>query len=156
VSAIRRRTENRERGFSLIELLVAMTLILGVLAVAPAYFSKGISGAEFKTSVRQLAAGLRQTRSDAVARNQPRVFQIDVEQRYFSIGPGAKHRPLPGALDLALKTAESEQISDTLGGIRFFPDGSSTGGEIIVSDAAQSLRVTVDWVTGRIDVVEAK
>ncbi len=143
-------------GFSLVELLVALTLVIGALAIAPTFFAKGISSTELKSSVRRLAAGLRETRSEAVARNRPRVFMLDVDERHFAIGQGAQSNPLPKALDLKLKTAESEQLSETLGGIRFFPDGSSTGGEITVSNDTRSLRVTVNWMTGRIVVVEAE
>jgi len=143
-------------GFSLVELLVALALVIGALAIAPTFFAKGISSTEFKSSVRRLAAGLRETRSEAVAHNQPRLFLLDVEERHFAIGQGAQGRPLPKALDLKLRTAESEQLSEFLGGIRFFPDGSSTGGEITVSNDTRSLRVTVDWITGRIAVVEAE
>ncbi|MCK7491838.1 MAG: hypothetical protein MZW92_09370 [Comamonadaceae bacterium] len=40
------------------------------------------------------------------------------------------------------------------GNIRFFPDGSSTGGAITVSGPKLAYRVNVDWLTGAIAIVE--
>ena len=73
-------------GFSLIELLIVLTLMVGVLTLVPAYFSKGISTAELKSSTRLISAGLRAVRSEAVSRYAERVFLLDVEQRQFFVG----------------------------------------------------------------------
>ena len=55
---------------------------------------------------------------------------------------------LPAVLLLA---ACSEQ--DT-GAIRFFPDGSSTGGRVTLMVGERSYAVDVDWLTGRVRVLE--
>ena len=73
--------------------------MIGALAITPTFFAKGISTSEFKSSVRQLAAGLRETRSQAISRNQPKVFLLDVEERHFAMGQGAQINPLPKALN---------------------------------------------------------
>ena len=44
----------------------------------------------------------------------------------------------------------------TGGAIRFFPDGSSTGGEIMLAGAAGTFFVRVDWLTGRIRIDEGE
>ena len=36
--------------------------------------------------------------------------------------------------------------------IRFFPDGSSTGGHISLIEGKTEYRVNVDWLTGRIAI----
>lgn len=153
----RTRTSGSElggsRGFSLIELLVALVLLVAMLAVAPAYFSKGISSAEFRNSAREIAAGLRATQAQAISRFQERVFQLDLEERLYSTDGMATTTALPADLVMTLKTAESERNSETEGGIRFFPDGSSTGGEIKLTNEGNSLRVAVNWATGRVTIV---
>ena len=67
---------------------------------------------------------------------------------------------LPEDIALELFTARSELESDTVGRVRFFPDGSSTGGRITLSLAERRYMVDVDWLTGRVttfdpDTVEA-
>jgi general secretion pathway protein H len=142
-------------GFSLIELLIALVLLIAVLTLVPPYFSKGLSSAEFKRSVRLIAVGLRLAQSQAISYNRETLFVLDVEQRQFSIGSDTPPTKLPSELTLKLKTAESERISESTGGIRFFPDGSSTGGAITVTDDAASLSLSIDWITGKVDIHES-
>ncbi|MCB1867743.1 MAG: GspH/FimT family pseudopilin [Gammaproteobacteria bacterium] len=142
-------------GFSLIELLIALILLIGVLAFAPPYFNKGLSSAKFKSSVRLVAAGLRSAQSQAISGNREKLFILDVEKRKFTVGAGSPPTKLPSSLMLNLKTAESEQISDSEGGIRFFPDGSSTGGTITVASDTSALSLSVDWITGKVEIHES-
>ena len=55
---------------------------------------------------------------------------------------------------LKLYTAQEELIDNATGNIRFFPDGSSTGGHITVSGPKLAYRINVDWLTGAIAIVE--
>jgi general secretion pathway protein H len=38
-------------------------------------------------------------------------------------------------------------------GIRFDPDGSSTGGRVILAAGAQKMEIGIDWLTGRVRVI---
>ena len=40
------------------------------------------------------------------------------------------------------------------GAISFAPDGSSSGGRIERADGGRRMRVSVDWLTGRVGVAE--
>ncbi len=42
--------------------------------------------------------------------------------------PGRKQIDLPEGVDVTITTARSEVTSESVSGIRFFPDGGSTGG----------------------------
>ena len=44
--------------------------------------------------------------------------------------------------------AESERLSENQIGIRFFADGSATGGEIELALADQLFSIEIDWLTG--------
>ena len=57
----------RSSGVTLLELLVVMALMGLVAAMAVPMLGGGVSGTELKSSVRQVAAGLRLARSEAVA-----------------------------------------------------------------------------------------
>lgn len=139
-------------GFSLLELLIALILLIAAFTLAPPLFNRGLSSAEFKQSVRLVAAALRSTQSQAIAHNQEKRFILDVEKRSFSIGEDGSPNELPSALTLKLKTAESEKISESIGGIRFFPDGSSTGGAITIGIDGSAQILSVDWISGKITI----
>jgi general secretion pathway protein H len=57
---------------------------------------------------------------------------------------------LPDDLDLKLEAAESQMQSPQVGAVRFYPDGSSTGGRIVVARGDHGYQVGVQWLTGRI------
>ena len=144
----------RSRGFTLLEVLVV--LVIGVLLVAltPPLLS-GMSGAtELRGAARQIAAGLRKARNEAVTRQQAAVLQLDVAGHRFAISGDPREIALPKDIKLNLYTAQSELLDEEKGHIRFFPDGSSTGGAITVSGSKLAYRVNVDWLTGAIAIVE--
>jgi general secretion pathway protein H len=63
-------------------------------------------------------------------------------------------RTLPKNIDLKLFTAQTEVENEHRGSIRFYPDGSSTGGRITVSSGERKYLVDVDWLTGRVAINE--
>ena len=70
--------------------------------------------------------------------------------------PGEKRvRKLPEKIDITLFTARSEQQSQLQGAIRFFPDGSSTGGRVTLSGDSVRFLVDVDWLTGKVSIIES-
>ena len=143
-----------QHGFTLLEILIV--LVIGVLLVAlvPPLLS-GMSGAtELRGAARQLAAGLRNARNEAVTHQQEAVLTLDLERRRFGVTGDPREIALPESVALKLYTAQSELLDSATGGIRFFPDGSSTGGAITVSGPKLAYRVNVDWLTGAVAIVE--
>ena len=143
-----------QHGFTLLEILIV--LVIGVLLVAlvPPLLS-GMSGAtELRGAARQLAAGLRNARNEAVVRQQEAVLTLDLERHRFGVTGDPREIALPESVALKLYTAQSELLDSATGGIRFFPDGSSTGGSITVSGPKLAYRVNVDWLTGTVAIVE--
>ncbi len=133
-----------------------MVLVIGVLLVslAPPLLS-GLSGAtELRGAARQLAAGLRSARNEAVSRQREATLTLDLEQRRFGVTGDPREIVLPEGLGIRLYTAQAEVVDGATGGIRFFPDGSSTGGSITVSGSQRAYRVNVDWLTGAITIAE--
>jgi len=61
---------------------------------------------------------------------------------------------LPPRVELALFTAQNDIVNENTGAIRFYPDGGSNGGRITVGAGARKYEVDVDWLTGRIAILE--
>jgi general secretion pathway protein H len=141
------------KGFTLFEVMIVLVLMALIAAVSAPLLSKGLGRAEAKGSAQDVAAALRRARSEAVVRNAEVVLTVDVNQRSLRID-GVETRSLPAKLQIELFTAQTEQISADSGNIRFFPDGSSTGGEIVLADGRSKFHVQVDWLTGRVSVID--
>ena len=143
-----------QHGFTLLEILVALVIGMLLVALVPPLLS-GLGGAtELRAATRQLAAGLRGARNEAVTRQQEAVLTLDLTGHRFGVTGDPREIPLPDSVALKLYTAQSELLDNTTGSIRFFPDGSSTGGAITIGGPKLTYRINVDWLTGAIAIVE--
>ena len=142
------------RGVTLLELLVVIA-ILGLIAgmVLPS-FGGGVPTSELKSAARQLAAGLRIARSEAVAQKRETFLTLDIEGRRFKVDREPREYPLPSRIGLKLFTAQNDIVNEKVGAIRFFPDGGSNGGRITVAAGTRKYEVDVDWLTGRVTIYE--
>ena len=143
-------------GFTLIELLV----VLGILALALAVVLPMLPGAADRAALRaaasEIASGLRETRSLALARGRSAAFTLDTERRAYRIGDNRTWHALPSNVAPVLLTATHERRSDVVGDIRFFSDGSSTGGEVHLLRGKTEDAIRVDWLTGRVSAGAAE
>jgi general secretion pathway protein H len=144
----------QQGGFTLIELLVVVVIMAMAYAVAAPMVSSGVSGTELKAAARQLAAGLRKARSDAVAKRRETTVTLDVEGRQFQLSGDQRVHRLPKSVAVTLFTAQSETVSAGAGAIRFFPDGGSTGGRVTVTARDRKYEVDVNWLTGQVSILE--
>lgn len=139
----------RAHGFTLIELLVVLALIALVVTITAISMTQGLAGAKVRSAGRDLVAALRYTRGQAIVTQSEQVLELDVEKRVY-IAPKRKPVTLPGDMELRLLTARQEQTSETSGKIRFYPDGSSTGGNIKLVDGRRAWDVEIAWLTGEV------
>jgi general secretion pathway protein H len=144
----------RARGFTLLELLVVMAVIGLVLALMPGFLFRDQPAIDLENAARAVADGLRQTRSRAMLENRAQTFALDVASRRFRPGDGQPLRQLDRAIALSLLTARSEAIGDVIGRIRFFPDGSATGGRVRLALEGHEAEVRIDWLTGDVVIDE--
>jgi general secretion pathway protein H len=147
-----RRT--RSRGVTLLELLIVLSIMAVLAALVVPRFTGGVSGSELKGATREIAAGLRLARSEALATRKETRLLIDLEQRAFRVEPDLRVHALPREIELKLYTAQSDLLSDKVGAIRFFPDGGSNGGRVTLAAGERKYNVDVDWLTGRVAILD--
>lgn len=137
-------------GFTLLELLVVLAIAALLLAVTPPLITSALPGVELKASARRVVAGLRLAREEAIRSGGDIAFTLDVEERTFEVDGGFRNGKLSADLDLKLEAAETEMLNERQGAVRFFPDGSSTGGRVILAHDDRGFQVGIQWLTGRI------
>ena len=147
MKAIAHKNVNQNRGFTLVEIMVVMVIIALVMGLVATSMARSVSSAEARATSRELVASLRYTRARAILDKKEQVFRVDTENRTYQ-APGRKQVALPKGVDVTITTARSEFTSENVGGIRFFPDGGSTGGHIELFVNEREYRVNVAWLTG--------
>lgn len=138
-------------GFTLVEMLVVLVIVSLMLALVGTSISRNISGAEMRTAAGKVAASLRYTRTQAIMKKAEQVFLVDTEALTYQAGD-RKPEKLPKGMKVELNTARSELTSETAGGIRFYPDGGSTGGNVRLEANERVYQVNVAWLTGEASV----
>jgi len=149
------RDSCRPQGFTLLELLVALAIAALLLGLAMPGFSRGLSNVQLRTATRELASALRTAAVQAVVRGEPTALILDFEARRYRVGENGQPHELPSDLELSLVPPSGERPGSNQGPIRFYPDGSSTGGEIELRNQRLAYRVSVEWITGRVKIAEA-
>lgn len=142
------------RGFTLLEILIVLGII-GMLAAI--LVPRAMSGTDHYTmgrNIREVASALRMTRSLAIETQKEQVIQFNLSQQTYQI-PKEKARHIDENLDLEVFTAQSELSEDQqIAGIRFYPDGASTGGRVTLILDDDKRAVDIVWMTGQINVLE--
>jgi len=154
---LNRRLTNRferQRGFTLLEILVVLVLIGLMVSMVGLSLSKSVSRTEVRNASRNVLSAIRYTRTRALVTHKEQVLMIDLEKRTVS-APDQKPVQLPEGIELGMITAEREQQSETVAGIRFFPDGGSTGGKILLTVGEREYEIHIQWLTGEARLVKS-
>ena len=144
----------RQAGVTLLELLIVIALMGIIAALVVPMFGGPVSTSELRATARQLAAGLRLARSEAVSERRETFLVVDVAGKRFKVDREAREHALPSKVELKLFTAQNDLVSENVGSIRFYPDGGSNGGHITVASGARKFDVDVDWLTGRVAILD--
>jgi general secretion pathway protein H len=149
------RPFRREAGFTLIEMLVVVAIMGFALTMVITRGPVRSQALEMKAAVSEVAQGLRLARSRAIATNTPVQFAVDVPLRSFRIDRGTP-TILPRSLSISMTAVSEETLGARLAAIRFNGDGSATGGRIELTDGQRLSQVGVDWLTGRVSVLQVR
>ncbi len=142
-------------GFSLVEVIVVMLLLALVASVVAINVSRNLENTRVRTVSRDLVAAMKYTRGQAIAKGQSMTLVFNLEKNTYQ-APGRKPVAIPRGMELGVYTADSEIIDDSRAGIRFFSDGSSTGGRVTLLYKGREWRINVNWLTGEIRLHKIK
>ncbi len=149
-----RLSRRRTAGVSLLELMIVLMIMAIVAAFVVPMLGGGVSNTELRSAARQLAAGLRLARSEAVSQRRETFLVLDVAERRFKVDRDPQEHALPRDAELKLYTAQKDLVDEKVGSIRFYPDGGSNGGRITVGSGERKYEVDVDWLTGRVAILD--
>lgn len=150
-AADRQRARPGEAGFTLVEMLAVM-VILALALGAVVVEMRGAGVKPLRALAGETAAKLRDARALAIEQGREEVVVVDLakgligrpgEGNALAIDPGTR---------VEITGAASEREGRDVAGVRFFPNGASTGGTIRLERGGEAHEVRVNWFTGRITV----
>lgn len=141
----------RASGFTLIEILVVVSLVAGLTVILMMSMNGGMDGLRLRSEAKTIASELRRARSTAISTGTVQSFRIVPEARTWS---GAKGRTgeIPKSLDVSFTGVRQVLERNGEGVILFFEDGASTGGRVQLKHARAVWNVDVAWLTGEVSL----
>lgn len=139
----------RNRGASLLEMLLVIALIAAASLLAAAAFTGGFKGMQLRSTAKEVAAQVRYTRTQAIATGQPQRFVIDPQARHWQ-APNGRSGEIPESLGVVFTGAREVRPSQGEGAIVFFADGAATGGRIRLTLERAAWDIDVAWLTGEV------
>jgi general secretion pathway protein H len=164
----------RNRGFTLIELVIVLVLLsLSVALVTPS-LSRFYKRVELKTAAQKISGILRYFRSESIQKGKIHQVVFDAELREVRVraleaeekGEALKEReepkspekryPLPGGVQMKEMKIPSPETPSDLPVIEFYPNGGSNGGSLLLEMPDQKgFRIKVHFLTGMVEIEES-
>lgn len=137
-------------GFTLVELLAVMAVIVLILAAVPVLYRSASPGQEAKAVARQTASRLRDLRVLAIATQTQRIATVDTATRRIGFSDGRAPIRVETPIGMTVTAAEDATGAPTQARIRFYPNGSSSGATLAFRSGGQTHEIRVNWLTGRV------
>jgi len=142
----------REHGFTLIELIVVLLVLAIGAGLVRMQFGVGRASDVLQATAYQVASRCRAARLAAIRRGTPAMVLIDLANRTVRSDGGRAPVGVPPNIAIHAQTSRGEQLSPSVAGIRFLPDGSSSGGTLRLEAGPRAYEIRVNWFTGRVSV----
>jgi len=141
-----------QRGFTLLELTVVLFIVVLGFSVIGLNLSSGSDSTEIKAAARDIVSALRYARGQALMTHQETTVALDLGDNSYRVSGRDKRYRIPETIDVTVVTAQTELTGKGAANIRFFADGSSTGGRITLERGQTSWKIDINWLTGQAEL----
>jgi len=138
---------DKDKGFTLLELIIVMFLIGLTLSLAAVLFSNSLPSSKFSATTREIAASIRHARTLAQLKGEKQTFTIDMEAHKYGIDTVTSRDIPPG---ISIKVADPLQGDVQSGKYQFDfpPTGGTQGGTIVLWNSKKTVRIEIDPIVG--------
>ena len=144
----------RDGGYTLFEMLIVLALVAVAVGFAVPAVSSGSQHSSLRKAEATVLQVLRTARAEAIRTNRESWVHLDLDSNAISTSFG-EALVLNGAVTgIDFTTARALVDGPERGGLLFLPDGTSTGGRIVLHTENLSRVIEVDWITGMVRTVD--
>lgn len=143
---------NAQRGFTILELLLVLFVVILGFGVIGLNISSGSDAASHQSAARDLVSALRFAKGQALIGHEETTVAIDLNENTYTVSDRDKVFNIDENIAVTVVTAQEELSGEGIASIRFFPDGSSTGGRIKLERNGALWQIDINWLTGQIEL----
>jgi general secretion pathway protein H len=133
-------------------MMVVLAILALALAIVPANLMNATGTQGLKSDIRKLVSALHYARTRAISSNLPVSLVLDPRDMRLTIDGSQQVGVLSRTTRVGTLDAQAPQ-SGAPAVVRFFPDGGSSGGDLVLSYERDEYRVNVNWLTGAVSTV---
>lgn len=141
-----------QQGFTLLELIIVLVVSVLGFAVVGSNISSGNQSTRLQAAARDIASALRYAHGQALVTRKPVSVSVNLDENSYRISNKDQVYLLDEKIEISVVVAEEEMEEGKEASIRFFADGSATGGRITLEWGKQLRRIDVNWITGAVAI----
>jgi general secretion pathway protein H len=136
------------RGYTLLEMLVVLGLLTLIMSLSLTTHPLG-SRRSLESISTDIATLLQSAKIRAISQNAERTIVIDPVTRTVATGSLDEPVTLGADVGIGVLTARRE-IKEGRAVLRFYPDGTTTGGTVQLKRGDRIVSIHLNWLTGQI------
>lgn len=141
-------------GYTLLEMLIVLGIFSLVMGFALPALNAGSPALLVKSASAELAGAFRTARAEAIAGNKSVGVSLDLSANQYIVGGQSARSLGDQSLRIEITTARALLAGEDAGTIVFFPDGTSSGGRIILESGRARGVIEIDWMTGWVRIAD--
>jgi general secretion pathway protein H len=143
---------NSSKGFTLLEIMLVLFIVIIGFAAIGLNISSGNDATKLQSAARDMVSALRFAKGQALISRKETTVALDLNENTYTVSDRDKVYNIPDTIALTVVTAQEELTGKGLANIRFFPDGSSSGGRIKLEMNSAIWQIDINWLTGQIEL----
>ncbi|WP_295557637.1 prepilin-type N-terminal cleavage/methylation domain-containing protein [uncultured Hyphomicrobium sp.] len=140
-----------DAGYSILELLIVLVVIAASAAIVGPRVSASRDAVALDAAAYRLASALARTRAGSISSSLPRDFVLNPARRSYGADQDKALRQLEAGIAVSASGFATEPGSGRIR-VRFKPDGTATGGAIVLRKSRSAVSIAVDWLTGTVRI----
>ena len=136
-----------QAGFTLIEILVVLAILGFAASVIISRGPPTSAGLQMRQAAGTLVQALRLARSRAIAADAAVAVVLDLRSHSLLFN-GVPQGVLAGPIAMQAVSPSGANVQRAV--FLFAPDGSASGGRVVLGTGAGHIGISVDWISGRV------
>ncbi len=146
-----KRAAENQSGFTLVEMLVVLSLLALATAVSLPYARASIEARRFETTTQDITLLLRNAQMAALASSRDVEVSYNVKTRQFVSTTVSRPIVVPVDITMNILTIEG-RVKPQNAGFVFFAVGGNSGGRIDLKRGEETKSIKLNWLTGAITI----
>jgi prepilin-type N-terminal cleavage/methylation domain-containing protein len=140
-----------DKGFTLLEIVIVLTLIVLILGLTTLFFGNALPGARLNAAARELSAMMRYAKILAKNNGEPQTVLINLDTGRYGI-EGVQTRNIPEGINIRVTDPVTGEVSRGNCAVLFHESGIVEGGTITLWNTKRTLNIELDPIVGSVVV----